>query len=198
VAQRAEGHRGTTFLDLLVVCAVIAIVSAVAIPSVAGARDGRQARLAGRFLAQRLQLVRFEALRRNRAVAVRFDPDTLGLMSVYVDGDGDGVLQRDIERGVDTRIAADASVGDYFAGVTLRVSGRIPRPDEDGVIDIGDNPVRLGGSNLLTFTPAGTATSGTIYLAGRGGPQVCVRVFGAAGRVRVLWFDAAARAWRQE
>jgi type II secretory pathway pseudopilin PulG len=197
-ARAPANECGATLADLLVVCAIVAIISAVAIPTLGGVREQREGRLAARFLAQRLQLTRFEALRRNRAVAIRFDPEILGRMGVYVDGDGDGVRQADIDRGVDTRIGPDTAIGEYFAGVALRVAARVPRPEEDGTLEPGDDPIRLGGTNLLTFTPAGTATGGTIFLAARRGPQVCVRVFGATGRVRVLWFDASTRVWRQD
>jgi hypothetical protein len=49
--------------------------------------------------------------------------------------------------------------------------------------------VQLGRTNLLTFTPAGTATSGTIYIRDREGTQWAVRVLGATGRTRVLRYE---------
>ena len=55
--------------------------------------------------------------------------------------------------------------------------------------------MRIGRSRILTFTPIGTATSGTLYLRGRGSIQFAVRVLGATGRTRVLRYDARLRKW---
>jgi glutamate synthase domain-containing protein 3 len=60
--------------------------------------------------------------------------------------------------------------------------------------DAGD-PVRIGGSSLLSFTPLSTATSGTIYIRGRDASRFAVRVLGATGRTRVLQFAARAGDW---
>jgi len=63
-------------------------------------------------------------------------------------------------------------------------------------LNAGDDPLRIGNTALVAFSPTGTATSGTMYVAARHGPQMAIRVFGATGRVRVLTFDAQARQWR--
>ena len=57
------------------------------------------------------------------------------------------------------------------------------------------DPVRLGRSDTLTFSPFGTATSGTIFLRSEQGRQYAVRVLGATGRTRILEFRHAAGAW---
>ena len=57
------------------------------------------------------------------------------------------------------------------------------------------DPVRIGSSSLMSFTPLGTATPGTIYLRGRDGSQYAVRVLGATGRTRVLRDAPGTREW---
>ena len=57
------------------------------------------------------------------------------------------------------------------------------------------DPVRLGRSDTLTFSPFGTATSGTIFLRSRKGRQYAVRVLGASGRTRVLEYRHETRSW---
>ena len=190
--------RGAALVDLVFTCGLIAVVSAIAIPSLQASRERDAVRMAAQHLATRLQTIRVDALRRNRAVAVRFDPNDVGLLATFADGDGDGVLQTDIDRGVDPEIASAVRLSDQFESVSLRVAVDVPTPDGSGTIAAGSDPIRLGNTNLLTFTPLGNATSGTLYLAARAGPQMCVRVLGATGRVRVLWFDQANRSWRQD
>jgi type II secretory pathway pseudopilin PulG len=193
-----SSERGATLVDLVAACAVAGILAAVSIPSIQAARERDEPRLAARYLAQRLQLLRVHAIRRNRMVAMHFDPDVVGRMTPYADGDGDGVLQNDIDRGVDTPIEMSGHLSDYFAGVSLLVRSDVPSPDGSDTVAGESDPVRIGSTNVLSFSPLGSATSGTIYLAARAGPQMCVRVLGGTGRVRVLWFDVASGAWRQD
>jgi Tfp pilus assembly protein FimT len=178
-------------------CALIVVLSAIAIPSLTAARERDAAVMAARFLATKVSLLRADAVRRNRAIAVRFDPDTLGRFGIFADGDGDGVLQSDINSGVDQRLEFDAHLRDVFALVSVAVTTDVPAPDGNGVIVGGSDPIRIGNSNFLSLTPLGTATSGTIYLASAD-TQVCVRVFGPTGRVRVLRFDRASHIWRED
>jgi Tfp pilus assembly protein FimT len=173
-------------------------VAAIAIPTLHASRDRDSVRMAAQYLGQRMQAARLEALKRNVVVSFRFDPDELGRFGVYADGDGDGVLQRDIDAGTDQRLAPDARITDNFADVAFALDANLPDPDGGASLMAGSDPIRIGSSNLLSFSPLGSATSGTIYLAGRGGQQACVRIVGSTGRLRILWFDAARRRWTQE
>ena len=190
--------RGAALIDLIFACGVIAVVAAIAIPNLHASRDRDAAVMAARHLASRITVLRFEAVRRNRAVAMRLDPDELGRFGTFVDGDGDGVLQNDIDDGVDVRLDSETHLAHYFEAVAFAVPSDVPSPEGGGTIAAGSDPLRIGNSNLLSFSPLGTATSGTLYLAGRGGTQVCVRILGVTGRVRVLRFDSASGAWRQD
>jgi len=67
-------------------------------------------------------------------------------------------------------------------------------PDADGLRGTGTDGVRIGSARILTMSPDGTATSGTLYLQGKRA-QYAVRVLGATGRTRVLAFDRGRQAW---
>ena len=156
------------------------------------------ARAAARYVAHRLQTVRLEALRRNVCVAIRFDPIDIGRFGVYIDGDGDGVLQTDVDGGTDRTLTADARLADSFETVAFRIANDVPDPEGTTVLSANSDPLRLGSSNFLSFSPLGSSTSGTLYLSAPTGPQMAVRIMGATGRMRVLRFDPAAREWRDE
>lgn len=190
--------RGAALVDLVFSCSFVGVVAAIAIPTVHATRDRDATRVAAQYLATRIQVVRLEALKRNTTVSLRFDPIELGRVGVYVDGNGDGVLQRDIDAGTDYPLAPDIRLADHFSSVAFRIANDVPDPDGNQTLAAGSDPIRLGASNFLSFSPLGSATSGTVYLAGQAGTQVCVRVLGSTGRLRVLWFDAASRAWRQD
>lgn len=189
---------GAALLDVIFTCGLIAILASIAIPSLHAARDRDAALLAARHLASKLNWLRVEAIRRNRAVALRFDPDDVGRIHPYVDGDGDGMGEQDVVNGVDPPLEPSRHVTDTFADVAFRVALPVPAPDGNEMIAAGSDPIRIGNSNFVSFSPLGTATSGTIYLAGRAGTQLSVRVFGATGRIRVLRFDIASGAWRAD
>jgi hypothetical protein len=139
-----------------------------------------------------------ESLKRNVAVAVHFDPDDESRFAVYADGDGDGVLQSDIDRGIDALITPAARLTDYLGPITLRINQDVPEPETGAPLTAGADPVRIGRSPLVSFSPLGTATSGTLYVAGPTGPQMAIRILGSTGRMRVLRFDTAARQWRDD
>lgn len=195
---QAVSPHGAALIDVIFACGLLVVMCAVAVPIVQTTQEHDAPRLAARYLATRLQSLRIEAVRRNRVVALRFDPDASGRMAAYTDGDGDGVLERDIDAGIDPPLGLAFRLDDLFQTVTLRVAATVPSPDGSGMVAEGSDPVRIGRSNLVSLSPLGSATAGTIYLAGRAGSQFCVRIFGATGRVRVLWFDRTSGTWRQE
>jgi hypothetical protein len=138
-----------------------------------------------------------ESLRRGAAVAVRVEV-TGGRtrLRLFADGNGNGVLQRDIDRAIDRPVTAPDWLDDHAAGVALRINQPVVDAGGSGWLSPGDDPLRIGRTALLAFSPLGSATSGTLYVAGPRGPQMAIRIFGATGRVRVLVFDAQARQWR--
>ena len=103
---------------------------------------------------------------------------------MFVDGNRNGVRARDIAARVDRPLNAPARLSDLFPGVAIAVSG-----------EAGSDPLRIGSSNLLSFVPLGTATSGSIYVRGRDGSQFAIRILGATGRVRVQRYDPQTRTW---
>src|SRR5918993_920835 len=190
--------RGAALIDVIFTCGVLGVLCAIAIPTFQATRDRDAARTAARYLANRLHVARLEAVRRNTYVSLRFDPDDVGRIGVFVDGDGDGVRQSDIDANIDRALGPDSHINELFSSVSLRIAAAVREPDDSGTLDAGSDPIRIGSSNLLSFSPLGSATSGTIYLAARSGPQLCVRVLGATGRTRVMSFDVVSQLWQQE
>jgi hypothetical protein len=174
---------------------LVAVLSGIAIPMWNATRHQTAARAGARYVAARLQQVRLEALKRNVTVALRIDPTDLDRIGIYADGDGDGVLQSDIDRGTDPLIEGESRLSDYTT-IPLRIAQDVPEPDTGTPLPAGSDPLRFGRSALIAFSPLGSATGGTLYLAGTKGPQMAVRILGATGRTRVLRFDVASRQWR--
>ena len=103
---------------------------------------------------------------RTANAAVRFIEDGQAYSySVYVDGNDDGVRSQDIQRGVDREIRRQERLSDQFPGVEFGALPDLPPVDAGGVPP-GSDPIRIGGSDLLSFTALGTSTSGSLYVRG--------------------------------
>jgi hypothetical protein len=115
--------------------------------------------------------------------------------TVYMDGNGNGVLARDIRSGVDRPIVSAERLSSHFSGIDFGALPDLP-PIEPGETPAGADPIRLGAGSLASFSPLGSATPGTLYLRGRGDSQYAVRIFGQTGKTRLLRFDRHHRRWR--
>ncbi len=193
-ARPRASQRGTTLAELLIVLAAMMVVGALAVPTVGSRRDELAAAGAARHLATLLQHGRMDAIRRATHVAYRFQAVAAGIRyALFVDGNGNGLRTADIGRGVDAQVSPWESLSDHFTGVTFSIAPGVT--DIDSGSSIAGDPVRLSGSELLSFSPTGTATSGTLYLSGRTGQQYAVRVLGATGRVRILRYVWGQNQW---
>ena len=186
-APRLSGGAGYTFIEVLFVLGVIIVVGGMAVPPVLAGLDRSRGLIAARYLAARFAAARMQAVTRSAIVALRFQEQTDGItFEVFQDGNRNGVLARDIQRHIDVSIEPTTRLWELFPRVVIGLT-----PDSPGT-----KPVQLsGGSSLLSFTPAGTATSGTVYVRGPDGTQWAVRVLGATARTRLLRFDARTREW---
>ena len=186
--------KGYSLLELLMAMAIIVIVGGAAIPLAHSSVDRTRAAGAARYVAGRMAMARFEAVRRSAHVAIRFvqQPDGYWLQT-FVDGNRNGVRTTDIAKGVDTPITANEQLQHHFSGVQFGihpgVTGITPGP-----FDTAD-PIQIGSSTLLSFSPNGSSSSGTVFLHGLRGNQFAVRVLGATGRTRVLEFSFSTGTW---
>ena len=184
---------GFTLIELLVSVAFTTVLVGMALPIGADAIDDLHTASAARFLAARIAANRMDAISRSRAIGVRFQPSTPDYQfAAFADGNGNGVRTAEITAGIDAPVGKSRQLSDDFPRVRFGLA--IGTPDVDGVRNTSADGVRIGTPRILTVSPDGTATSGTLYVQGRRA-QYAVRVLGATGRTRVLKYDAGARAW---
>ena len=130
-------------------------------------------------------MTRAQAVMRSTHVALRFEEGPSGIsFRMFADGNGNGVRTTDIAESVDRPLDSSALLSDLFPGVAIAVSG-----------SAGSDAVGLGSTNLLSFTPLGTATAGSIYVRGRDGSQFAVRILGTTGRTRIQRYIERTRTW---
>jgi type II secretory pathway pseudopilin PulG len=182
---RAGCQRGYSLIELLLAISFLVLLTAMAVPWLTSGLERARARAAARYLATRMARIRTQAVTRSTTIALRFEASPAGLLiAVYGDGNGNGVRTRDIDGGIDRSLEPAVRLEDLFPGVLIAAAVGNDGPAVD-----------LGGADLLSFTPFGTATSGTISILGRDGSQFAVRVLGSTARIRLLRFDPLSRQW---
>lgn len=182
----ARHERGHTLLELLFVLGFAAVLGGAAAGAVLRSVERARGLVAARYLASRMTLARTQAAAWGAAVALRFEATPEGpSFSIYRDGNRNGVQLAEIERQVDLLVEQPLLLSERFPGVRIGLASDSP----------GDDPVHIGNTTILTFSPAGTATSGTIHIVGADDTQWAVRVLGATGRTRVLQRSVAADGW---
>lgn len=195
-ALRVGRRRGFTLIEILIVLVLLVTVVAMGIPLLLTGLDEYRTASAARYLAGRFRLARMNAVRRSATVAIRFDTGgRVVRYAAFLDGNRNGVRTADITRGVDRPLTGFEGIGDHFTGVTFGIQSGVPAIGEVLAAAGDRNPLQIGRSGIMSFTPDGCATSGTLYLRGKGKAQFAVRVLGATARTRVLKFDHAARMW---
>jgi hypothetical protein len=161
----------------------------MAIPQATLTIDRSRTTAGTRYLAARMALARAIAVSRSATVGLRFEDEPDGTsVTAFLDGNRNGIRTADIIERIDRPLDDPVRLWQLFPGVTIGVT---PESGEK-------EAVTVGLSRILSFTPSGTATPGTIYVRGRDGSQLAVRVLGATGRTRVLRFETRLRAWTDE
>jgi hypothetical protein len=186
-------ERGTSFTELVVAMAICFATTGLSVPLVANAVDAARARHAAGVVASRFRLARQQAIARSAFVAIVFDDAPSGWqMSVCVDGNGNGVRRAEIDAGTDSCPEGPQGLEALTSGVRVARDASIRGPDGDPP---SADPVRFGRTDLLSFSPLGSCTGGSLFLRSRDGRQYAVRVAGATARIRILKYDERTAAW---
>lgn len=190
-----SGDRGYSAIELLFAIGIILSLSAAVVPQTRVAIDRHRTVGAVRYLAGRLQHARLEAVLRSAAVGVYFIADDGGYsMTTYLDGNGDGVRTADIRDGTDRPIERTERLVDRFGDVDFGLYPNVPSVDSGGQAPSGD-PIKLGSSDILSFSPTGSSSSGSLYVRGPAGRQMVVRIYGATGKIRALELNQPTATW---
>jgi hypothetical protein len=164
------------------------------VPAITGQRDALRAAGAARHVAALVHATRAEALGRGVHVALVFQPSGQDVrFAMFADGNYDGVRLADIAAGLDRQVSAWARINDQFPTAAFGIVPGVADPDSGSTLT--GSPLKLGGSAVLSFAPAGSSTSGTLYLRGTAEQQYAIRLLGATGRSRLLRYDFRERRW---
>lgn len=191
---------GYTLIDVLIVLAILGLVAMVAYPPFVRTTSALRLELAAQQMAGALRAARTYAVRHSANVAVKFrtEPDATVTYALYRDGDGDGVLNRDIEAGDDPEVWAPRRLNYLNEDIRFGIpDGRPPRHpgNPSRRLDRLDDPIKFNSSDLASFSPIGRVTPGSIYLTDNYRHLMAVRTYHLTGKVTILTYDAETETW---
>jgi hypothetical protein len=164
---------------------MLMVVLAAVIPQILVGVDRSRAVAAAHYVSQQCGAARVQAINRSAKVGLRFRQQGADYtMQAFVDSNGNGVRATEIEAGVDVPLGPPTFLGLNFPGVRIGVAA-----------GLGRDPVKFGTSNLLVFSPVGTATPGSVFVLGKDGTQFAIRVLGATARTRLERYNSPTGKW---
>ncbi len=192
-------QRGLCLAEMLVVLVLGLVGMTFAMPSLAHLRDGGRAAAGARCMVSTFRALRSKSVTLRRARGLLFEQTSDGWIWWEVeDGNGNDLRVAEVRSGVDPIRSGPHRLGELVehAALGFPPTPAIPRlPPRTGVIDERDGPIQFGKSDLVSFTPLGSASSGTLYVTdGRMGLHAVV-LYGPTAKIRVWRYDAGRRRW---
>jgi prepilin-type N-terminal cleavage/methylation domain-containing protein len=189
--------RGVSLAELTVVLAILGLVFAMSVPALSEILAEESLGTASREVAAIINAARERAVFQCADVGVKWVANAGDLvLSVYQDGNGNGVTTADIKKGVDRLVAGPYWLGSRYPGITFSFVPGMNGADPGGA-PIGNlsDPIRFGNSNICTFSPVGHASPGTVYLSNRKSRQAAVRVTPANAKIQIWTWHGKKLKW---
>lgn len=196
---RLLARNGWSLIDSLVTLAVLGLCV-----SWGGAIAGRvvadvHTAAAAREFAILFQALRWKSVNENRNVGLFFEQSggTWQWWEVR-DGNGNGLRTAEVRDGTDIKSSGPHRLETTHRGVRLGfLTGQVVPaiPPQSGVLG-GNDPIRFGRPDLISFSPRGRSSSGTLYITDGRHRLYGVRLYGASTRIRVWRWDDREMQWR--
>jgi prepilin-type N-terminal cleavage/methylation domain-containing protein len=189
--------RGSSLLELLAVLAVLGLLAAVGIAPVTDllAEEGLIA--AAHEVSAILTGACARAVFQGADVGVKWTSSGGDLvLSVYQDGNGNGVTTADIRKGVDRLVAGPYWLRGKYPGITFSFVPGFNDVDPGGAA-IGNlaDPIRFGASDICSFSPLGKASPGSVYLSNKKRRQAAVRVTPMNAKIQIFTWHGRTQKW---
>ena len=164
-----KSESGRSLVEMLLVVAILGSGVVTAVPALRAYGVESHIVGAGKIFKEEFWKARSTAVRLGVQTAIRFeDLDDEASFSVYADGNDNGVRAADIRAGIDRRVAGPFPLFGHAPGVRIGINPNVPAiPPATGTLE-DEDPIRFGTSDMLSFSPLGTCTPGTFYIAGEG------------------------------
>ena len=175
------------------------LLAVAALPAVRSWVDGARLSAAAGRVTLLFRQLRCQAVTAAVCRGVVFDTvDGSVIYRIVEDGNGNGIRRSEISSGVDPVVDGPISLPLEHGGVRFGILDTRPvpvLPPGHGTLDDTHDPIRFGASDLVSFTPLGSSSSGTVYLLSPRGRMRAVSLYGVTGRIRVWDFLSRRETW---
>ncbi|HEV8375878.1 MAG TPA: prepilin-type N-terminal cleavage/methylation domain-containing protein [Candidatus Polarisedimenticolia bacterium] len=193
----ADPLRGYSLIELLIVLAIAGILLLFTVPLVASTVARERLHAASLEMALEFRGLRQRAVTERRTYGLRFvAAGSSWSRSLYLDGNGNGIRSVDILSGKDPLVEGPEDPSTRFEGIRVGLpTSPVPQiPPSTGSIPAPGDPVKFGNTNLVSFSPSGSVSGGTLYMTD-GSRVAAVVAYGPTGRIRLQRFDPG-EGWR--
>jgi len=191
---------GWSLVDSIVTLAVLGLLVS-GTTAIAGrvVLDARTAAAAREF-AVLFQALRWKSVSENRTVGLFFERSEGGWQWWEVsDRNGNGLRTAEVRDGTDAKESGPHRLETTHRGVHFGFpkGQTIPAiPPNSGTMNEND-PVRFGRADLVSFSPRGRSSSGTLFITDGNHRLYGVRLYGVSTRIRVWRWDDREMLWRR-
>ena len=191
---------GWSLIDALVALTVVGLLASWSAPLAARVVADAKTAAAAREFAMLFHAMRWRSVSENRNVGLFFERVGGAWQWWEVDdGNGNGLRTAEIRSGADLKRSGPHRVETTHRGVRLGFPTGNPVPNippRRGTLS-GPDPVRFGRSDVVSFSPRGRSSSGTLFLTDGRRRLYGVLLYGASARVRVWRWDDREMQWRR-
>ncbi len=194
-------EQGYTLTEILVVLTIIVLILSVSMPYIAGMGSRGKVRAATREITALFRAARYEAVSKKRYIGFEFFKKEDGYHFRKIqDGNSNGIRKSDIKKGIDTPLIEDMQIKNRYGNIDFSILlGKSVRkiPPGKGVLENPEDPIKFGISDIISFSPSGHSSSGSIYISDGLSCMMGIVVFGATVRIRVWNYDYELNKWRR-
>jgi prepilin-type N-terminal cleavage/methylation domain-containing protein len=177
----ADGRIAFTLIELMVVIALIAILSAMIIPEMRGTYEDALLRSTSRDLVNAFDIASSRAVSLNQLHRVRLDPKS-----------GRYVIEKRVREGMQgDEFAPLKDVSEGEGRLDTRISIQVQRPDEPPVdasrdMTAGEGNEKHERIESISFNSDGTADAAEVVLRDRQGFRLALRINPITSRVKIV------------
>ena len=189
--------RGSSLLELAAVLAVLGLLAGIGIAPVTDLLAEEGLISATHEVSAILTAACARAVFQGADVGVKWISQRGDLtLSVYQDGNGNGVTTADIKKGVDRLVAGPYWLRGKYPGISFSFVPGFNDVDPGGAA-IGNlaDPIRFGASDICSFSPLGKASPGSVYLSNKKRRQAAVRVTPMNAKIQIFTWHGRTQKW---
>lgn len=187
-------ENGISITEIMVVLFIMASLMIASVPGLIKATRNSRAKMLIGAVEARIAQARFYAISNNCYAGLKFRvKDGMVTSGIYKDGNGNGILTADIQNGIDTTIGS--TILHSADGLKMGIPDWVKKDPEGNPI-AGNDPVRFGRGNIISFSPMGHYSMGSLYFTSE---YICwvMRFNGHAGVIKTFRIKMENPVWER-